>query len=118
MDDATLVASVVATSGFVTAAVTAYRARAERSKTQSEASGNVVTTAVEMAERLTTVAGSLITPLQAQLSDAAKEIELLKERLTRVEDAEEACRTREIELRRELIALQAQIGGRRKEDRP
>lgn len=114
---ATLLAAGV---GAMTGGVALYRARAEKRRTEAETGGTVVSTAVDMAERLTNVASNLITPLQAQLSFAHDEIAKLRDRLValevradRAEGLERECLEREQDLRREVDRLKTQMGGRR-----
>lgn len=104
MDATTIVALAGGAAGLMTAAVALYRANTEKRKTAAETEGTVVDTAVNMAERLTTVAGSLVGPLQAQLQIAQADLTQTRERVASLETKSNQldasyrdCRRREAE---------------------
>lgn len=114
---------LVGLGGVLTAIVALLRLGSERRHTDATTDSTIVQSAVEMAERLSGVASSLVVPLREQLTDAQTELGTLRERIARLEgDIERVTAdyqltlTRERELVRTVDELQARVGRRRATD--
>lgn len=130
MNVSTLVALAGAIGGLVAAAIALYLARQQRKKLVVDTDQTVVTTAVDMAERLTATASSLVGPLQQQLTLAQQETAAMRERIAALEvKADRAsreyqdCRERELRamanerrLAEELSSVRSYLKVRRDDD--
>lgn len=105
-------------------------ARAQRRRLAADTDSTVVGTAIDMAERLTATAGSLVGPLQVQLAQAQQDLTVMRERIATLEARAEQssreyadCREREARtmarersLQEEIVALRGFVRARRSED--
>ena len=81
----TLIAIIGGLAGLITGAVQIYKARQEKRRVEVGTDQIMVSTAVDMAERLTATASGLLGPLQQQLQQAQAEVTGLRERMARLE---------------------------------
>lgn len=96
VDATTVIALAGGAAGLGGMAVQMYKARQEKRQLSAGTDQTVVGTAVDMAERLTATASSLLGPLQAQLQSAQAEVAGLRERMASLEAKFETT-TREYE---------------------